>query len=111
MAYKRDLSFPLAPTYGDDDDKKKKKNGKSSSGKLRWQKTKKSDRPMTDWEKKKADEKAQRKREREGRKSFRGHDLKVKVVKMKTNPQNKKKKCNASGGTKNCPKSYLGGKN
>ena len=110
MAYKRDLANPLAPTFGDDD-KKKKKNGKSSSGKLKWQRTKKSEQPLSDWEKKKAAEKAQRKIEREGKKSFRGHDLKVKVKKMKTNPQNKKKKCNPSGGTKSCPKSYLGGKN
>lgn len=61
--------------------------------------------------KKKTEEKAQKKRERKGKKSFRGDDLKIKVKKMKKNPQNKKKKCNPSGGTKNCPKSYLGGKN
>ena len=61
--------------------------------------------------KKKAEEKAQKKIEKKGRKSFTGDDLNIKVKKMKKNPQNKKKKCKASGGTKNCPKSYLGGKN
>ena len=40
--------------------------------------------------KKKAEEKAQKKREKEGRKSFRGDNLKLALKKMKKNPQNKK---------------------
>lgn len=95
-------------------DKKKKKKGKGSSGKMKWQRIKKSDQPLSDWDKKKAEEKAQRKIEREGKKSFRGGKLKLFFRKLKgkmTNPELKDQKCKPSGGTKNCPKSYLGGKN
>jgi len=98
----------------DEDDKKKKKKGKGSSGKLKWQKIKKGDQPLSDWEKKKAEEKTQRKIERKGRKSFAGNDAELRRKKRKgkrNNPELKDQKCKPSGGTKNCPKSYLGGKN
>ena len=123
MAYR--ISQPLAVTQFDNGDKKKpkKKKGLTSNQqmmldvspggprKTRTPKTKVA-KTMTAYEKKKAAEKQQRKVEKEGRKSFRGHDLKMKMTKAagrikktKSDRQKSRKdnsKCKVSG-TKKCP--------
>ncbi len=60
---------------------------------------------------KKAAEKAQRKIEQQGNKSFRGHDINMFFRKLKKNPQNKPAICNPSGGnTENCVRGGRGGR-
>jgi len=123
MAYR--ISQPLAATQFDNGDKKKpkKKNGLTkqqemmldvspgSPRKTRVPKAKVK-KTMTAYEKKKAEDKAQKKREKEGSKSFRGHDLRVKTSKVagrikkaksdRKKSRTDKSKCKATG-TKKCP--------
>ena len=70
--------------------------------------------PLTSYKEKKAAERAQRRSERKGKKSFRGDDLKIAVIKAKgklSNPDLKNQICDPSGGiTEGCVRGGKGGR-